>query len=150
MIKLRTATPLPEMWEAEQVMAHLNCDKTTAENIMKECRQQNGLTGYGAIEKSILLDFINEKQRIEREREARYNADLAAAETSATLKEQVRTLKEQINVLKDQQETLRKQVRTLELSSVSSGKDSRSAKHWAFAAAVLSILASIVITLLGH
>lgn len=94
MRKLRTGTPPPETWDAEDIMAHLSCDKTTAKKIMEDCRRHHGINGYGAVEKHLLLDFINEKQREERERQARYNADIAAAESLATLKEQVKTLKE--------------------------------------------------------
>lgn len=90
--KLRTGTPPPEMWEADDIMSHLGCDKAKAEEIMKECRNQHGLSGYGPIEKHLILDFINEKQREEREREARYNADIAAARQVAVLENQVKTL----------------------------------------------------------
>ena len=61
---------------------------------MEGCRNKNGIKGYGAIEKHLILDFINEKQREEREREARYSADIATARQLSTLEEQVRTLKE--------------------------------------------------------
>lgn len=101
MRKLRTRTPPPETWDAEDIMAHLSCDKTTAKKIMEDCRRHHGINGYGAVEKHLLLDFINEKQREERERQARYNADIAAAESLATLKEQVKTLKEQVSVLRE-------------------------------------------------
>lgn len=59
---------------------------------MEDCRNKHGIKGYGAIEKHLILDFIEDKQRIEREREARYNADIATAESFATLKEQVKVL----------------------------------------------------------
>ena len=62
---------------------------------MKECRERHNLEGYGPIEKHLILDFINEKQRVEREREARHNADIATTSQIAVLKEQVKTLKEQ-------------------------------------------------------
>ncbi len=89
---LRTETPPSEEWTEDDIMAHLGCDKPTAEKIMEDCRKRHGLTGYGAIEKHLILDFINEKQRAEREREARYNADISAARQVAVLEEQVRTL----------------------------------------------------------
>lgn len=94
MKNFRTDSPPPEMWEEEDVMAHLGCDETTAKRIMKECRKQNGIGGYGAIEKHLILEFIEDKQREQREREARHNADIATAESLAVLKEQVNTLKE--------------------------------------------------------
>lgn len=92
MRNLRTGSPLPVLWEAEDIMAHLSCDETQAEEIMKKCREHNGIKGYGAIEKHLILDFINEKQRQEREREARYNADIATARQITALEEQVRVL----------------------------------------------------------
>lgn len=94
MKNLRTGTPPPETWGVEEVMAHLGCDKTTARNLMEECRKRNGIKGYGDIEKHIFLDFINTKQREEREREARYNADIATVRQVTALEEQVKTLKE--------------------------------------------------------
>lgn len=92
MRKLRTEAPQPQMWEVTDIMAYLSCDETKAKDIMQECRSKNGIKGYGAIEKHLILDFIEEKQRIEREREARYNADIAAARQIAVLEEQVKTL----------------------------------------------------------
>lgn len=92
MRKLRTSSPLPEEWDVGDIMAHLSCDATTANRIMEDCRNKHGIKGYGAIEKHLILDFIEDKQRIEREREARYNADIATAESFATLKEQVKVL----------------------------------------------------------
>lgn len=61
---------------------------------MKECRQQNEIKGYGDIEKHLILDFINEKHRNEREREARYQADIAMVRQVTALEEQVKTLKQ--------------------------------------------------------
>lgn len=80
-------------------MAHLGCDQTKAKEIMKECRSKYDLSGYGAIERHYIIDFINEKQRVEREREARYNADIAVTRQVAVLEEQVRTLKTQNHTL---------------------------------------------------
>ena len=100
MRKLRTGTPdATEMWGEADIMAHLGCDQTKAKEIMKECRSKYGLSGYGDIEKHLILDFINEKQRAEREREARYNADIAVTRQVAVLEEQVRTLKTQNQTL---------------------------------------------------
>lgn len=61
---------------------------------MDNCRKQHNIKGNGAIEKHLILDFINQKQREEREREARYNSDIANAESIAVLKEQVSILRE--------------------------------------------------------
>lgn len=101
MRKLRTEAPQPQMWEVTDIMAYLSCDETKAKDIMQECRSKNGIKGYGAIEKHLILDFIEEKQRIGREREARYNADIAAARQIAVLKEQVKTLKGQLSALRE-------------------------------------------------
>lgn len=95
MRNLRTGTPQPEEWFAEDIMSHLGCDETKAKEIMKECRERHNLEGYGGIARHLILDFINEKQRNEREREARYDADIATARQVAVLEEQVKTLKEQ-------------------------------------------------------
>lgn len=80
------------MWDVDDIMVFLGCDNTKAEEIMKECRIRNGIKGYGAIEKHLILDFINEKQRQQREREARHAADIATARQTAVLEEQIRTL----------------------------------------------------------
>lgn len=93
MRKIRTGTPQSLNWDVDDIMAHLSCDKTTAEGIMEEIRSRHGIKGYGAIEKHLILDFINEKQRQQREREARYNADIATARQVAVLEEQVKTLR---------------------------------------------------------
>lgn len=92
MRKLRTGHSLPDKWEVKDIMAHLGCDETTASKIMKECRIRFGIKDYGAIEKHLILDFINEKQRIEREREARHNADISTVRQVTVLEEQVKTL----------------------------------------------------------
>lgn len=59
---------------------------------MEDCRSKYGIKGYDAIEKHLILDYINEKQRNEREREARYNADIAIGRQVAVLEEQVKAL----------------------------------------------------------
>lgn len=91
---LRTGPLPPKDWEVEDIMAHLSCDETTANRIMEDCRKEHQIRGYGAIEKHLILEFIEDKQREEREREARYKADIATAESFAVLKEQLKTLKE--------------------------------------------------------
>lgn len=82
------------MQDAGDMMSHLNIDRQTAERIMDDYRKRHGIKGYDVIEKHLILDFINEKQREERERESRYDADLAIARQIAILEEQVKTLKE--------------------------------------------------------
>ena len=101
MRNLRTGTPQPEMWEVEDIMSHLKCDKSTADKIMEEVRRKHNRGYDTAIEKHLILDYIEEKQRIEREREARHNADLASARQVAILEEQVKALKEQTMTLKE-------------------------------------------------
>lgn len=91
---IRTESPQPEKWEVEDVMAYLGRDETKANEIMENCRKANGIQGYGPIEKHLILDFINEKQRAEREREARHNADLATVRQLTALEEQVKILRE--------------------------------------------------------
>lgn len=107
MVNFRTGDPPSEKWAESDIMAYLGCDETKAKEIMDEFRRKHGVTGYDAVEKHLILDFINEKQRIEREREARYNADIAAARQVAVLEEQVKTLKEHVNALKEQVSLLR-------------------------------------------
>ena len=124
MRNLRTGTPYPEdMWDKEDIMSHLKCDGYEAENIMKKCREQFGIGGYGAIEKHLILDFINEKQRQERERETRYQADLANVRQISVLEEQVKTLKEICN---------------------SSSADARKARSQSLVANIISFISLIV------
>lgn len=97
MRKLRTEEPNPEeFWGKGDIIAYLGCDETKALEIMEGCRSKypNKCKGYGDIEKHILLDFINEKQREEREREARHNADIATVRQVTALEEQVKILRE--------------------------------------------------------
>ncbi len=111
-------------------MAHLSCDETTARDIMNECRSRNGIKGYGAIEKHLILDFIEEKQRQQREREDRHKADIAIAESVAVLKEQVNTLREQVNTLRDM--------------CASSSEDARKARAQSLAANFISAFSAAV------
>lgn len=134
MRKLRTGTPQPEEWDVADIMAHLGCDETKAKKIMEDCRSRHGIKGYGAIEKHLILDFINEKQREEREREARYNADIATAKSLAVLKEQVKTLNEQVSVLRE--------------SNASSSADARKARTQSLVANFISGI-SIAIAILA-
>lgn len=87
---------------------------------MENCRKQNNIDGYGAIEKHLILDFINNKQREEREREARHNAYIAIVKQVSVLEEQVRTLKEQSLNFKEQVSALRE-------ANASSAADARKA-----------------------
>lgn len=89
---LRTGTPHPPKWSEADIMSHLGCDEQTAKKIMEDCRKKHQIGGYGTVEKHLILDFIEEKQLQRREREARYKADIATAESFAILREQVKTL----------------------------------------------------------
>lgn len=97
---------------------------------MEDCRRRNGINGYGAIEKHLILDFIEEKQREQREREARYNADIATARQVAVLEEQVKTLKEQST--------------TLQKICDSSSADARKARTQSLTANIISIVSVAV------
>lgn len=134
MKQLRTGTPRKERWSANNVMAYLGCDKETAEKIMKECRKHYGISGYGDIDKALILDFINQKQREEREREARHQSDIANTKIAATLEEQVKTLKEQ--------------VKTLQEMSYTTSEDARKARFQSRIAYIISF-ASMVIALVA-
>lgn len=57
---------------------------------MEECRKLNSIKGYGPIEKHLVLNFIDQRGRVEREREARYQADLATIENISVLKKQLK------------------------------------------------------------
>lgn len=125
-----------ELWNANDLAAHLHCDKTKAEALMKECRQKNNLIGYCDIEKNLLLDFIEQKQRAEREREARHQADIATAESFAVLKEQVSTLKE---IVAEQ----RRKIELLDKMATSSSREAKSARRIAILAAILGAVATL-------
>lgn len=73
---------------------------------MKEAHAYHDTHRYGPLGKHLILDFINEKRRMEREREARHQSELANIEISTTLREQVKTLYEQNKVLREQDITL--------------------------------------------
>lgn len=73
---------------------------------MKEYHGKHGC-GYGPIEKHLILDFIEAKQREQRECEARYNADIASVCQVTALEEQVKALKEQTLTLKEQNQYLK-------------------------------------------
>lgn len=91
---LRTGTPTKkEMWDVAEIMNYLNCDEVKARRILKSYHDTK-CDGYGKVEKAMMLDYIENIQREEREREARYKSDLATVESIAVLKEQVKTLKE--------------------------------------------------------
>ena len=91
---IRTGTPTKiEMWDVADIMNYLKCDKMKANKLFEDYQTENG-GGYGKVEKALMLDYIERKQREEREREARYQSDLSNVESIAVLKEQVKTLKE--------------------------------------------------------
>ena len=82
-----------ELWNAVDLSEHLKIDLEMAKKYFEDYHKANG-GGYGDIEKHLILDLVNQKQREEREREARYQSDLSNARQLAVLEEQVKTLKE--------------------------------------------------------
>lgn len=91
---IRTGTPpKKEKWDVADIMNYLKCDEMKARKLLVDCLKENG-GGYGPIDKAVMLDYIERKQREEREREARHQSDLSNVESIAVLKEQVKTLKE--------------------------------------------------------
>lgn len=130
MRNLRTGNPRPERWDTADVMAYLGCDKPTAKKIMEDCRRKHGIGGYGPIEKQLILDFIEEKQRAAREREARHNSDLANVEIQTTLREQVKVLRTQVD--------------TLTRMSDASSEDARKARTQSLIANFISLISAAI------
>lgn len=91
---IRTGTPtIKEVWGVSDIMNYLKCEEMKAKRLFEDYHTENG-GSYGKVEKALMLDYIERKQREEREREARYQSDLSNVESIAILKEQVKTLKE--------------------------------------------------------
>lgn len=107
MVKLRKGVPKEEKWNAEKLAEHLNIDIMKAKKYFDEYHRIYG-GGYGDIEKALILDFVNQKQREEREREARYKSDLSNVEQLSVLREQVNSIKEQVKTLKEMNESTSK------------------------------------------
>lgn len=93
-MKIRKKDDLPtvDLWDVNEVMNYLKCDEMKAKKIMDDYHHEN--RGYGPVEKALILDYIERKQRENREREVRYQSDLANVKTHATLEEQVKILRE--------------------------------------------------------
>lgn len=92
--------PIPEkLWDVEDLMTNLDYSEMKAKKTLEDYHHSIGDHRYGPVEKELLLDFINQRQRIEREREAKHQADLASVETITILKEQVKALKSQTSTL---------------------------------------------------
>ena len=98
-----------------------------ASKLLEEIHSFYNSHRYGSVPKEWVLDYLAEKDRVQREREMRYKSDLSNVESIAILKEQVSTLKE--------------------ISSASSA-DARKARHQAQIANVISIC-SLLIALLA-
>lgn len=127
---IRTGTPtIKEVWDVSDIMNHLKCDEMKAKKLFDDYHAENG-GGYGKVEKALMLDYIERKQREEREREARYQSDLSNVESIAILKEQVKTLKEQVVVLRE--------------SSASSSKDAQKARIASYVSNAIAIASLIV------
>ena len=94
-IRTGPPTPQPEEWSLQEIMNYLKCSEMKANEIFKTvCKLHNVQGNYNTVPKEWVIDYLNEKDRIQREREARYNADIATTKQIAVLEEQVRTLKE--------------------------------------------------------
>ena len=94
---IRTCQPAPqtEEWGWQEIMNHLKCSEMKAKEIFKAVCELHNVQGYqDTVPKEWVIDYLNEKDRIQREREARYNADIATTKQIAVLEEQVKTLKE--------------------------------------------------------
>lgn len=135
---IRNGSPsAKEMWGEAEIMNHLKCDKEMAKRTLENYHNDVNDHRYGPVEKALILDYIERKQREEREREARHQSDLANVETATALKEQVKALKEQIKVLRE--------------SSASSSRDAQKARTAAYisnAIAVASLIVSVISILL--
>lgn len=132
--KIRTGTPTTkEYWDVAEIMNHLKCDEMRAKQIFEDYHRENG-GGYGPVEKALMLDYIERKQREEREREARYKSDLANVEVAATLKEQVKALQQQVDVLRE--------------SAASSSKDAQKARIASYISNAIAI-ASLIVAILS-
>lgn len=137
---LRTGTSQPEEWDETNIMSYLGCDKVKAREIMQECRKKNNIRGYGEVEKHLILDFINCKQREEREREARYNADIATVRQVTALEEKVKALKELLKVENEQVIALREQDASLREMCKSSSLDAQKARTQSLIANIISFI----------
>ena len=94
-IRTGPPTPQPEGWGWQEITIHLKCNEMKANEIFKTvCKLHNVQGNYNTVPKEWVIDYLNEKDRIQREREARYNADIATTKQIAVLEEQVKTLKE--------------------------------------------------------
>lgn len=122
MRKLRKGTPPPEVWSASQLAEHQCIDLRKAKEIFDGYHAKYG-GGYGDIEKTLILEYVEDLKREEQEREARYHADLATVQ-------QVQELQKQIDVLKQM--------------SASSSEDARKARKEARIANVIAIVATII------
>lgn len=107
-----------------------------AKRIFEDYHRENG-GGYGPVVKQLMLEFIHQRECLEREREDRHKADLANIEIDTTFKEQIKLSKEQIKVLKGQVEALAESSRT-------SSRDARTANIISFASMAIALLAIIL------
>lgn len=65
-----------------------------AKRILTEVCEKHNVKNYLEVPKEYVLEYLAEKERIQREREMRYKSDLSNVESIGVLKEQVKTLKE--------------------------------------------------------
>lgn len=114
-----------------------------AEKIFENYHRENCTGRYGEVEKALILDYVELKQREQRERESRHQSDLANIERTSVLKEQVKVLKEQVSVLRDQFYELKEQVSVQKAVAASNSKDTKRANRYSFIAIVISALSLI-------
>lgn len=100
-----------------------------AKRIFEDYHRENG-GGYGPVVKQLMLEFIHQRERLEREREDRHKADLANIEIDTTFKEQIKVLKGQVEALAE--------------SSRTSSRDARTANIISFASMAIALLAIIL------
>lgn len=123
-MRLREGNPQPiEEWDYEEIMTNLNYTEMNAKALLDEIHRHLNDHRYGPLDKEIILSYIAQKERNEREREARHQADVATVESVSVLKEQVKTLQAQIQALKEQDTTFNKQVDILRAMAEASSKD---------------------------
>lgn len=135
---LRTGTPPAPKWDVADLVKNLGYDRMKAKQILKEyCEANHG--GYGPVEKHLILDFIEQKQRAEREREARYQSDLANVEALSVLKEQVKTLREQVRTLREICD-----------GTAEDARKARAKSNVANTVAIISVIVAILALALSH
>lgn len=134
---IRTGEPTPETerWGVPEIMDYSKCDEMKTMEILDAICKQHNANGYNGVPKQWVIDYLDERDRKQREREARYQSDLANAESIAVLKEQA--------------ETLKQQVRELRQYSASTSRQAATA-NWIALVAVIVAAISLLLQLIGY